>query len=84
MEMEPVESGATLIITPSTILHQWVEEIQKHIHNTNIRFDRQLSLLSFLASLVYLVYSVICHKSNLTTHSSCHLNLQCWDQNHNP
>jgi SNF2 family DNA or RNA helicase len=37
MEMEAVESGATLIITPSTILHQWVEEIQKHIHNTNIR-----------------------------------------------
>ena len=38
MERDPVESGATLIITPNTILHPWVEDLQKHILNTNIRY----------------------------------------------
>lgn len=31
-----VESGATLIISPNAIVHQWIEEIQKHIKHTNI------------------------------------------------
>ncbi|XP_056016724.1 E3 ubiquitin-protein ligase SHPRH-like isoform X5 [Ostrea edulis] len=29
---EPIKSGATLIISPAAISHQWMEEIQKHIN----------------------------------------------------
>ena len=34
---EPVESGATLIVSPSSISYQWIEEIQKHIKHKNVR-----------------------------------------------
>ncbi|XP_045026418.1 LOW QUALITY PROTEIN: E3 ubiquitin-protein ligase SHPRH [Daphnia magna] len=32
-EQEPIESCATLIITPSTICTQWVEEIKRHVRD---------------------------------------------------
>ena len=34
---EPVESGATVIVSPSSISYQWIEEIQKHIKHKNVR-----------------------------------------------
>ncbi|XP_026007203.1 E3 ubiquitin-protein ligase SHPRH [Astatotilapia calliptera] len=35
--MKPVSTGATLIISPSSICHQWVEEINKHIRSSSLR-----------------------------------------------
>uniref|UniRef100_A0A8D3AT54 SNF2 histone linker PHD RING helicase n=1 Tax=Scophthalmus maximus TaxID=52904 RepID=A0A8D3AT54_SCOMX len=35
--MKPVSTGATLIISPSSICHQWVEEINRHISSTSLR-----------------------------------------------
>ncbi|XP_019909524.2 E3 ubiquitin-protein ligase SHPRH isoform X2 [Esox lucius] len=35
--MRPVPTGATLIISPSSICHQWVEEINRHIRSSSLR-----------------------------------------------
>lgn len=35
--MKPVSTGATLIISPSSICHQWVEEINQHIRSSSLR-----------------------------------------------
>ncbi|MEQ2161660.1 hypothetical protein GOODEAATRI_011781 [Goodea atripinnis] len=35
--MKPVSTGATLIISPSSICHQWVEEINHHIRSSSLR-----------------------------------------------
>lgn len=35
--MTPVSTGATLIISPSSICHQWVDEINRHIHTSSLR-----------------------------------------------
>ncbi|XP_023807769.1 E3 ubiquitin-protein ligase SHPRH isoform X3 [Oryzias latipes] len=35
--MTPVSTGATLIISPSSICHQWVEEINRHIRSASLR-----------------------------------------------
>ncbi|XP_054990476.1 E3 ubiquitin-protein ligase SHPRH [Sorex araneus] len=35
--MEPVSTGATLIISPSSICHQWVDEINRHVRSSSIR-----------------------------------------------
>ncbi|XP_024122367.1 E3 ubiquitin-protein ligase SHPRH isoform X1 [Oryzias melastigma] len=35
--MKPVSTGATLIISPSSICHQWVEEINRHIRSASLR-----------------------------------------------
>ncbi|XP_076304854.1 E3 ubiquitin-protein ligase SHPRH [Tachypleus tridentatus] len=34
---EPVESGATLIVSPASISYQWQEEIEKHIKDSQLR-----------------------------------------------
>ncbi|XP_061176865.1 E3 ubiquitin-protein ligase SHPRH-like [Saccostrea echinata] len=34
---EPIKSGATLIISPAAISHQWTEEIQKHIKRESLK-----------------------------------------------
>ena len=50
--MTPIPTGATLIISPSSICHQWVEEIQRHISSSLLRvlvrgavFDKPLRLV---------------------------------------
>ncbi|XP_061899198.1 E3 ubiquitin-protein ligase SHPRH-like [Entelurus aequoreus] len=35
--MKPVSTGATLIISPSSICHQWVEEINRHVKSSSLR-----------------------------------------------
>ncbi|XP_058471477.1 E3 ubiquitin-protein ligase SHPRH isoform X1 [Solea solea] len=35
--MKPVSTVATLIISPSSICHQWVEEINRHIRSSSLR-----------------------------------------------
>ncbi|KAF3700939.1 E3 ubiquitin-protein ligase SHPRH [Channa argus] len=35
--MKPVSTGATLIISPSSICHQWVEEINRHIRSSSLQ-----------------------------------------------
>ncbi|XP_051711242.1 E3 ubiquitin-protein ligase SHPRH isoform X1 [Oryctolagus cuniculus] len=35
--MEPVSTRATLIISPSSICHQWVEEINRHVRSSSLR-----------------------------------------------
>lgn len=37
VSMKPVSTGATLIISPSSICHQWVEEIKRHIRSSSLR-----------------------------------------------
>lgn len=34
--MEPVPTGATLIISPSSICHQWVDEINRHVRSSSL------------------------------------------------
>ncbi|XP_029449895.1 E3 ubiquitin-protein ligase SHPRH [Rhinatrema bivittatum] len=35
--MKPVSTGATLIISPSSICHQWVDEISRHVRSSSLR-----------------------------------------------
>ncbi|XP_034964698.1 E3 ubiquitin-protein ligase SHPRH isoform X1 [Zootoca vivipara] len=35
--MKPVPTGATLIISPSSICHQWVDEINRHVRSSSLR-----------------------------------------------
>ncbi|XP_074427625.1 E3 ubiquitin-protein ligase SHPRH isoform X4 [Larus michahellis] len=35
--MKPVSTGATLIISPSSICHQWVDEINRHVRSSSLR-----------------------------------------------
>ncbi|KAI5193916.1 E3 ubiquitin-protein ligase SHPRH [Manis pentadactyla] len=35
--MEPVSSRANLIISPSCICHQWIDEIRKHVRSSSLR-----------------------------------------------
>ncbi|KAM8947387.1 E3 ubiquitin-protein ligase SHPRH [Pelodytes ibericus] len=34
--MKPVSTGATLIISPSSICHQWVDEINRHVQSSSL------------------------------------------------
>ncbi|XP_073413769.1 E3 ubiquitin-protein ligase SHPRH isoform X1 [Dendrobates tinctorius] len=34
--MDPVPTGATLIISPSSICHQWVDEINRHVRSSSL------------------------------------------------
>lgn len=44
--MKPVPTGATLIISPSSICHQWVDEINRHVRSSSLRV--LVRLYSFL------------------------------------
>lgn len=48
--MKPVSTGATLIISPSSICHQWVEEINRHIRSSSLRVlvSSRVELLHFI------------------------------------
>ncbi|XP_072265386.1 E3 ubiquitin-protein ligase SHPRH isoform X2 [Pyxicephalus adspersus] len=35
--MKPVPTGATLIISPSSICHQWVDEINRHVRSSSLQ-----------------------------------------------
>ena len=37
VQRDKVESGATLIVSPSSISFQWIEEMQKHIKHKDIK-----------------------------------------------
>ncbi len=39
-QRDPVPSGATLIVSPTTISYQWIEEIQKHIRHKKVNKTR--------------------------------------------
>ncbi|XP_053568464.1 E3 ubiquitin-protein ligase SHPRH [Bombina bombina] len=36
VSMKPVPTGATLIISPSSICHQWVDEINRHVRSSSL------------------------------------------------
>lgn len=48
--MKPVSTGATLIISPSSICHQWVEEINRHIRSSSLRV-----LVSYRVEWLYII-----------------------------
>lgn len=52
--MKPVSTGATLIISPSSICHQWVEEINRHIRSSSLRV-----LVSYRMELLYIIFTEI-------------------------
>ncbi|NWR73218.1 SHPRH ligase, partial [Centropus unirufus] len=35
--MKPISTGATLIISPSSICHQWVDEINRHVRSSSLQ-----------------------------------------------
>lgn len=49
--MKPVSTGATLIISPSSICHQWVEEINRHIRSSSLRVLVQYAVSSAFSFL---------------------------------
>lgn len=36
-KVKPYPSGCTLIITPSVIMHQWIDEVEKHFKHKNLK-----------------------------------------------
>lgn len=45
--MKPVSTGATLIISPSSICHQWVDEINRHVRSSSLRVLVRLYMFIF-------------------------------------
>lgn len=45
--MKPVSTGATLIISPSSICHQWVDEINRHVRSSSLRVLVSLYMFIF-------------------------------------
>lgn len=57
--MKPVPTGATLIISPSSICHQWVDEINRHVRSSSLRV--LVRLFRFIFWRVILSRSDILH-----------------------
>lgn len=45
--MDPVPTGATLIISPSSICHQWVDEINRHVRSSSLHVMVRILCVSF-------------------------------------
>lgn len=55
--MEPVSTRATLIISPSSICHQWVDEINRHVRSSSLRvLVRQFGLFKGIGKCKFLVH----------------------------
>lgn len=64
--MEPVSTRATLIISPSSICHQWVDEINRHVRSSSLRvLVRQSGLLKGIGKCQFLLpcdnFYNLCH-----------------------
>lgn len=54
--MEPVSTRATLIISPSSICHQWVDEINRHVRSSSLRvLVRPFGLLKGIGKCKFLL-----------------------------
>lgn len=68
--MEPVSTRATLIISPSSICHQWVDEINRHVRSSSLRvLVRQFGLFKGMGKYKFLLppdsFYHLCHFINL-------------------
>lgn len=51
---EPIQAKTTLVVTPSTISHQWIQEIQKHVKSTHLK-------IFFYKGITYIKIIIIMH-----------------------
>ncbi|TSO25161.1 E3 ubiquitin-protein ligase SHPRH [Bagarius yarrelli] len=57
--MTPVPTGATLIISPSSICHQWVEEINRHIRSASLRVYQGVKRHGFIQPYILAEQDVV-------------------------